>query len=167
MEASIPASRDGLSRVIIPWLCFSASIAFMIWVVLSEPAKLQNVPIGLGRYIGFVPAALAASGALTALLWFFAAWRIAERLSYVSCVFYFACLKTLGWSFAPWVCIAVAAIGLFRTKDSALEIRPSLLLLHLMGTMAGLYTAFRVNDFLEGWDPFKDVIRSLWLLTVN
>jgi len=169
MDASIAPGDDWgrVSRLLVPWLCLGASSGFLAWVIFSGPGEMQQVLVGLRRYLLFVPAGFAAAGAVCVLCWFRGAGGVAARLSYVSCIFYFGFLKVLGWSFVPWALIVVAIIGFSRSNELSIETRWSLLLLHVTGTLAGLYMAFHLNDFLYPWEPFKDVVRSLWLLTIE
>lgn len=148
-------------------LCLSAAVCFLLWTILSGPGELQSVPVGLHRYLVFAPVGFATAGAACALLWFSGAWRTAAHFSLASCTVYLGFLKVLAWNFIPWVLIFVAGIGFVRARQSSLETSWSLLLLHVMGTIAGLYMAFHLNEFLYGWKPFEEVIRSLWQLAMN
>jgi hypothetical protein len=167
MAASLLPSSGRLSWVLIPWLCCGASVGFLLWILLNGPAELQQVSVGLRSYLLLLPTGLAAAGVVCAVLWFAGIWGIAARLSYSSCIFYFGFAKVLGWAFVPWVLVVAAVIGFSYTKKRSIEIRWSLLLLHAMGTLTGLYMAFHLNGFLRPWGLFMETTRSLWLLLIN
>lgn|GEM_PF-1316036 len=169
MTAPIAQNADTqrVSRLIVPWFGLGASAGFLLWIILSSPGELQQVPVGLRRYLFFLSLGLAASGVVCAVLWFRRAWHVAARLNYLSCIFYFGFLKVLGWKFIPWALVAVSVAGFFRHADPSIENRWSLLLLHAMGSLAGLYMAFHLGDFLRPWGAFAQVAGSLWLLIVN
>jgi hypothetical protein len=93
-------------------------------------------------------------------------WESIGLMSYISCLFYLGFLKVLGWDLIPWLLILVGLIlmGALLHRKKGLVVRPSLFLFHWMGTMSGLYMAFHMRDFLKGWGPFQDVVKSLWLI---
>jgi hypothetical protein len=150
--------------LVIPWLCCGASIGFLLWIIFSSSGELHPAPVGFRRYMFFFPVGLAVSGVAGALLWFFGAWSVAGRLSYLSCIFYFGFLKVLGWPFVPWILLIVASIEFMRTREVQVVTRWFLLLLHVMGSLAGLYMTFNLGRFLQPWGSFQEVVRSLWLL---
>ncbi|HJP39374.1 MAG TPA: hypothetical protein QF499_09640 [Gammaproteobacteria bacterium] len=160
----IAPGSDRTARLVVPWLCCGASIGFLLWVIFSGTGELHSVPVGFRRYMFFFPVGLAVSGVAGVLLWFAGAWAVTGRLSYLSCVFYFGFLKVLGWTFVPWILLIVASIEFVRTREIQVETRLSLLLLHVMGSLAGLYMAFNMGRFLQPWGSFQEVVRSLWLL---
>ena len=170
MDTSITQSTaaKSMSQQLIP--CFGLGVAtgFLLWVMFSGTGELQQVAVGLQRYLYFLlPVGLATAAVVCALLWFAGAWSFAASLSYVSCVFYFGFLKVLGWWFVPWVLIVVAVILSFRSRKLVIETRSPLLLLHLMGSMGGLYMTFNLGKFLQPWGFFMETVQSLWLLAVG
>ena len=170
MDALTTANSDSkrMSRLLVVWLSLGLATGFLLWITLSGLGELEQVAVGLRRYLFFLlPVGLAAAGVICTLLWFTDYWVFVIRLSAVSCVFYLGFLKVLGWAFIPWVLIAVAAIGLFRIRKLAIETRSSLLLLHSMGSLSGLYMTFNLNKFLQPMELFMETVQSLWLLVVG
>jgi hypothetical protein len=79
---------------------------------------------------------------------------------------YFAFLKFAGLPLIPWI-IGLLAMAAFLLNRRKLEDGgSSMLLLHLMGTISGLYMSFHLHEFLSGWDPFTDVVASIWLVLI-
>ena len=170
MDTAITPNSDSkrISRLLVVWLSLGLATGFLLWITLSGLGELEQVAVGLRRYLFFLlPVGLAAAGVICTLLWFTDYWVFVIRLSVVSCVFYLGFLKVLGWAFIPWVLIAVAAIGLFRIRKLAIETRSSLLLLHSMGSLSGLYMAFNLDKFLQPMELFMETVQSLWLLVVG
>jgi len=170
MDALTTANSDSkrMSRLLVVWLSLGLATGFLLWITLSGLGELEQVAVGLRRYLFFLlPVGMAAAGVICTLLWFTDYWVFVIRLSAVSCVFYLGFLKVLGWVFIPWVLIAVAAIGLFRIRKLAIETRSSLLLLHSMGSLSGLYMTFNLNKFLQPMELFMETVQSLWLLVVG
>jgi hypothetical protein len=131
--------------------------------MISGPGEMQQAAVGLPRYLAVAPYALAGAGVLCALLWFGRTWQISAPGSYASCVVYFGFFKVLGPDFVPWLLTALA-VGAYFIVSKPFRARWTLFLLHAMGTMTGLYMAFHLPDFLAGWEPFKEIVHSLWLL---
>jgi len=170
VDTAITPNSDSkrISRLLVVWLSLGLATGFLLWITLSGLGELEQVAVGLRRYLFFLlPVGLAAAGVICTLLWFTDYWVFVIRLSAVSCVFYLGFLKVLGWAFIPWVLIAVAAIGLFRIRKLAIETRSSLLLLHSMGSLSGLYMTFNLNKFLQPMELFMETVQSLWLLVVG
>jgi len=162
------AVTKNMSLQLIPCFGLGSAAGFLLWIIFSGTGELQQVQVGLQRYLFFLlPVGLAAASVVCALLWLAGAWSFAVSLSYVSCVFYFSFLKVLGWDFIPWVLMAVAVIVVFRNRKLVIEAQSSLLLLHAMGSLAGLYMAFNLGKFLQPWEFFMETVQSLWLLVIG
>ncbi len=105
MNTSIMPNSDSkkMSRLLVVWLSLGLATGFLFWITLSGSGELQQVAVGLRRYLFFLlPVGLAAAGVICTLLWFTEYWVFVVRLSAVSCVFYLGFLKVLGWVFIPW-----------------------------------------------------------------
>lgn len=152
---------------LISWVGLAAAAGFWLWLFNSAPSDVSNIEYQLSRYPVFLLLGAAVSGiaALTA--------RVLQKdrefalLSYTSCIVYFGFLKVIGWSLIPWITIALVLPAFMYLRRSNARIGATLLLLQCMGTVAGLYMSFHLQDFLGAWEPFKDVVGGMWLLITD
>ncbi len=154
-------------RNLILWISLSASTGFLFWILRGDPQEIQKLETGLPLYGSSLLIGLLVGGILLVLLRLVRVeWESIGMVSYISSLFYLGFLKVLGWRLIPWLLIVamliMVRISLPRRK--VLAVYPSLVLFHAMGTVSGLYMAFHLWDFLKGWVPFQDVVRSLWLV---
>ena len=81
-----------------------------------------------------------------------------------SALVYLSAAKTLGWYFAPWLAIGAALVATFVRRGENPALRGSLLLLHLMGSLSGLYFVYQAGGLIGSYAEFGAVLRDLWLL---
>jgi len=162
----MPSDTRILYQALTAWLPTTFSMGFILWVIGSDAAIIQQSRPDLLRYLIFLAAGLVAGGIACLLLRLLSgSWGSVKSFSYVSCLAYFGCLKTLGWDFVPWVIILIIVVLFAIPGIRKIDVPArSVLLLHGMGTMSGLYMSVHLQEFLTGWVPFKDVIAGLWLL---
>lgn len=152
------------SAAVSGWLGLSAPMAFFIWTLSSGPAELQLLKIGWPRYLLSLMAGLIVSGILVLLIRPTSAKHQTALLGYAACLGYFGFLKVLGWSLLPWLLMIAIIPAYVYLHRSRVTVGSSVLILHVMGTMTGLYMAFHLQEFLAAWEPFKDVVASMWLM---
>jgi hypothetical protein len=90
--------------------------------------------------------------------------RDMPSLLQASCLLYFAFLKFAGLPLIPWIIGALVIAAFLLNRKSPEEGGSSVLLLHSMGTISGLYMSFHLHEFQSGWSPFTDVVASIWLV---
>ncbi len=146
------------------WLALSGATGFFLWLVNGSPAELREIQAGLARYAFFLLPGAAIAGTVTLTMRALGARRLLAILCYSSCMVYFGFLKVLGWNLMPWVMVALIAPAFVRLRKTEASAGSTLLLLQCMGTMAGLYMSFHLQDFLGAWEPFKEVVAGLWLM---
>ena len=155
---------QSLVRLLIGWLCCGLAATFLLWTTLSAPGELQQIPVGLGRYFYFFPFGMAVGAALVILLWLVAADDYLAGISLNAALIYLGVLKTLGWTPVPWIALGAGVVGFISRRTIRQELRWTMLLLHIMGSLAGIYLAFQLARMLGPWRLFGETIRSLWLL---
>ena len=160
---SLPDSRTAV-MLVVAWLCCSFSGAFAFWSIGSPVGLLQDPGNGIARYLYGLQLSLVAGAILVAVLRFAGLQRFLSRLALYGTLIYFGAAKTLGWYFAPWLAIGAALFGMFIHRGGDPEIRGSLLLLHVMGSLSGLYFVVQAGGLLGSYAQFGEVLRSLWLL---
>ena len=147
-------------------LCLGAAITFFLWAINSHTEQMVDLRGGLFRYQSYIPLGASIGGAICGMMYLFGArWSMTSLLQ-ASCLLYFAFLKFAGLPIIPWI-IGLLAMAAFLLNRGKLEDGgSSVLLLHLMGTISGLYMSFHLHEFLSGWDPFTDVVASIWLVLI-
>lgn len=165
---TMPKDTRDLTQASTAWLAATFSMGFLLWVIGSDVAIIGQSRPDLARYGIFLGAGLVAGGIACLLLRLLSgSWGSAKSLGYVSCLVYFGCLKTLGWVIVPWVTILLVAALFTLPAVRKIDVPGrSVLLLHGMGTMSGLYMSVHLKEYLGGWEPFKDVLVGLWLFIV-
>lgn len=163
VQLKIPRMQD-VPGLLIAWVCCGLSAGFFLWTSMSSSVDLQQVPIGLGRYFYFMPFGLAAGTLVITVLWVFGLDRRLADTGLYALLLYAGALKSLGWTPLPWIALGAVVLGLVSRRGAHLEIRWTLLLLHVMGSFAGIYLAFQLVHLLGPWILLGEAIRSLWLL---
>ena len=143
-------------------ICLAAAMTFLIWVVNSNAEQMSDVRGGLNRYTDSLPLGASIAVAIFGITYLFGAQQKITLLLQTSCLLYLGFLKFVGLPVAPWVLGALAIAAIFLYRKDAREDRSSMLLLHSMGTVTGLYMSFHLQEFLSGWGPFTDVLASIW-----
>jgi hypothetical protein len=145
-------------------LCLAAAMTFFLWAINSNAEQMLDLRGGLSRYSSYIPLGASIGGAICGVMYLFGAQRDMASLLQASCLLYLAFLKFSGLPAIPWISgmLAVLAFFLYRKKSDDGE--SSLLLLHSMGSITGLYMSFHLHEFLSGWGPFTDVVASIWLV---
>jgi hypothetical protein len=145
-------------------ICLAAAMTFLIWVVNSSADQMPDVPGGLNRYTNLLPLGASIGVVIFGIMYLFGAQDKITLLLQTSCLLYWGFLKFAGLPVAPWVLGALVIAAIFRYRTPPREDGSSMLLLHSMGTITGLYMSFHLHEFLSGWGPFTDVLASIWLV---
>jgi hypothetical protein len=147
-------------------LCLAAAITFFLWAINSNPEQMIELRGGLFRYISYFPLGALIGGTICGMMYLFGARQDMTSLLQASCLLYFAFLKFAGLPIIPWIIGLLAMAAFFLNRRKLEDGGSSVLLLHLMGTISGLYMSFHLHEFLSGWDPFTDVVASIWLVLI-
>jgi len=156
-----------LKKALVLWMSLGFSLSFLLWSIWANSNEFQSIDAGLRLYGATLLPGLIGAGVILGLMFSFKMkWASIGWTCYISSLLYLGFLKTLDWHWVPWFLVVGTAvwIGVVLSRNIYFETRPSLFLFHVMGTMSGLYMAFHLDDFLKGWDPFKEVVGGLWLM---
>jgi hypothetical protein len=165
MNASRATRTGAIVEVMIPWGCLTLAGAFFGLVLGSSAADLRDGPVTLVRYLDVLGSAALGAGVVTAVFIGFGAHRMLARLCCAAGLCYLAFLKAVGIALAPWLALGLAIVAAIAVFRRTVAISAELLLMHAMGTLAGIYLVLNLHKFLAGWDPFRDVLRALgWLM---
>jgi hypothetical protein len=146
-------------------------MTFFIWVLNGDLQQTADVRIGLARYTAYIPLGASIGGATAVALYLLGARRELAWLTQASCLLYLAFLKFAGIPFVPWMLgmltTVVTMVAIYSHRKEQEKKGSSVFLLHVMGSIAGLYLSFHMQEFLSGWEPFKSVATSIWALAAG
>jgi NADH:ubiquinone oxidoreductase subunit 6 (subunit J) len=159
-----------LKKGLIAWVTLGLSLTYFVWVERFDSQTFQTVETGVRIYGDTLfPCFVGAAVILGILLILKMKWASIGWICYISLLFYFGFLKSLNGGWVSFI-LVVGFAGLIYVvlrKKNHFEVHSSLVLIHVMGTMSGLYMSFHIKDFLNGWIPFQEVIQGLWLLVTQ
>ncbi len=155
-----------LAELSCAWIGLAAPVGYLLWILRIGPAASEHVDAALQLYASSLAVGLATGGAALLLLHWASprpAWL--GSISYASALLYLGCLKVVGWPALPWALLIGACLVAARLRRRmSIRQSPSLLLLHAMGTVSGLYLFFHLPELLGAWAPFRSVLAGLRLL---
>ena len=157
-----PAARPAAGTLATAWVCLTLAAGFLLWS-LGWQAGIDAVT-SLGSYLRGLPAA----GAIAALAafgcWLGRAGDWAIRASAAAGFAYVGGLTTVGFAFAPWAGLALAAGALYRLRRRVASADQALILMHLIGTLTAVYLGFTLDRYWPGADAWRDLFHGLALL---
>ena len=149
------------------WVALGFPFTFLIWVERFHSQSFQTVEVGVQLYLSSLVFGWVLAGLFLGILRVFKSrWWSLGWVGYGSVLFYIGFLKTLNVEWVPWLGVAGWVVftlyGVYGKKHLAAQ--PSLVVIHAIGTLSGLYMTFHLTEFLKGWEPFLDVVQGLWMV---
>jgi hypothetical protein len=168
----VSARHASFADALCAWCCAGAAVAFGAWCAFGSPPRPPDfapalVAFGTALGIGLV-AGLAIALALRLTGRVAEGTRAGAALAVGSLPLYLAAPAGLIGGAAPALAVALAAALAWREGRRPVRRVPAamLVLLHAQGTLAGLYLAARLPDYLAGWPGTLASLRALptlWL----